>query len=359
MNRHIENLKNSFRLSSLGRTKWYLALRYFVKRKQMDGVIDKYIGKDITPARRKELKSKMRGAMINYRWDFDEFFIFHFEESDEKQRKSYATEYDKNIFADTVNDPEQVKLLQDKWTTYQHFKELYGRDLYNIRSLTDLQTPEFVTFIQKHPSYIIKPVFGTRGAGVEIHHSTSVDDAINKLSSLYISGVTAIVIEELIQQDEKLAVLHPESANTLRVITICYPDRVDVIHAYLRMGKGKAVIDNASAGGVFGVINVNTGKIYAACDRWGNSFTKHPDSGVNIIGFEIPRWEEVKVLAQKAARMIPKVHYVGWDIAVTTTGCVLIEGNEKGRWSFQFAKQEGFRDEMNAILRELGKKEIR
>lgn len=358
MIRLVENIKNSFRLSPLGRTKTYLALRYFVKRKQMDEIINKYIGKDISRERRAEVKAKMREAMINYRWDFDEFFIFHFEDSDEKQRKSYAPEYDKNIFADLVNDSKQVKVLQDKWTTYQHFKGLYGRALYNIRSLDDIQTNEFNEFIQKHPSFIIKPVFGTRGAGVEIFHSTSVEDARTKISSLYKSGVTALIIEELIQQDEKLAVLHPESANTLRVITICYPDKVDVIHAYLRMGKGKAVIDNASAGGVFGVIDVSTGKIYAACDRWGNSFEKHPDSGVNIIGFEIPRWNEVKALAQEAARMIPKVHYVGWDIAVTTTGCVLIEGNEKGRWSFQFAKQEGFRDEMNTILKRLGKEEL-
>lgn len=141
--------------------------------------------------------------------------------------------------------------------------------------------------------------------------------------------------------------------------TIRYDDRVDVIFSYLRMGKGNSVIDNASAGGVFGVVDINTGKIYAACDRLGGTFERHPDSGINLVGFEIPRWNEVKELVKKAAQVLAKVRYVGWDVAVTKTGCVLIEGNDKGRWSFQIPKQEGFRDEMNSILTELGIKELK
>jgi len=143
------------------------------------------------------------------------------------------------------------------------------------------------------------------------------------------------------------------------VATIRYDDRVDVIFSYLRMGKGNSVIDNASAGGVFGVVDINTGKIYAACDRLGGTFERHPDSGINLVGFEIPRWNEVKELVKKAAQVLAKVRYVGWDVAVTKTGCVLIEGNDKGRWSFQIPKQEGFRDEMNSILTELGIKELK
>lgn len=358
MSRIISNLKRFCRISFIGRTRSYFVLRFFLRKGQMDKVIDLYEGKDVSIDRRNKLKRMMKHAMIKYHWDFDEFFIFHFENSSEDRIMSYATEFDKNTFADIVNDPIQTRLLQDKWVTYNHFKELYNRDLFNIRSLADLELKGFESFIAKHSSFIIKPVYGTRGAGVEIFHSKSIDDAKNKLSSLYNSGVTAIVIEELIIQHHALAAIHPESANTLRVITICYDDHVEVIKSYLRMGKGKSVIDNASAGGVFGVINVESGKIYAACDRYGGTFDKHPDTNVNLIGFEIPNWEKVKELAQKAALLVPKIRYVGWDIAVTETGCVLIEGNEKGRWSFQFAKQEGFRHEMNTILKKLGKRTI-
>jgi len=355
---YLYNLKRLIRTTSFGRSKIYLALRYFVKRKQIDGFVKKYEG-DVTEKRMSQLKKLMFEAMVNYRWDFDEFFIFHYEKIDDAKKRSFAPEFDKNIFADMVNDPKQADVFLDKWTTYEYFKDFFGRDVYNIRSLKDIDSDELSSFVIKHPKFILKPVFGTRGAGIEVVEFENVDDAKKYLKELYNSGVKAIIVEELIVQHEELAALHKESANTLRVITIRYNDRVDVIHAYLRIGKGNSVIDNASAGGVFGVVEIDSGKIYAACDRWGNSFEVHPDSGKNLIGFQVPRWEEVKSFVKKAAQVLPDVHYVGWDVAVTTTGCVLIEGNDKGRWSFQFAKQEGFRDEMNKILRELGKPELK
>lgn len=351
------DIKRALRTSALGRSWLYLALRYYLKRSQIDKFIKIYEG-DVTPKRRSQIKKHMFEAMTKYRWDFDEFYIFHYEDIDDKKRRSFAPEFDKNTFADLVNDPKQADVFLDKWTTYQYFKEFFGRDVYNIRSLSDIESTDFEAFVNKHHRFILKPVFGTRGAGIEVVEFNDVATARKYMSDMFKSGITAIIIEELIIQHEKLAELHKESANTLRVITIRYNDRVDVIHAYLRVGKGNSVIDNASAGGVFGVVNIETGKIYAACDRWGNQFDVHPDTGKHLIDFEIPRWEEVKALVKKAAQVLPEVHYVGWDVAVTTTGCVLIEGNDKGRWSFQFAKQEGFRDEMNAILRELGKKEL-
>ena len=356
MNTYV--LKRAIRTSFLGKSKVYLALRYFLKKGQIDSVIKKYLGSDVTLERKKQIKKKMLKAMTEYRWDFDEFFIFHFEEYDDAKRRSFVSEFDKNIFADLVNDKQQADVFLDKWTTYEYFKEFFGRDVYNIRKLDDLDKKEFAQFVTRHPSFIMKPVFGTRGAGIKVLHTKTIDEAKDRLADLYQSGVTAMILEELIVQHDKLAALHKESANTLRVATIRYDDRVEVIFSYLRMGKGNSVIDNASAGGVFGVVNVETGKIYAACDRLGGTFERHPDSGINLIGFEIPRWEEVKQLVTKAAQVLPKVRYVGWDVAVTKTGCVLIEGNDKGRWSFQIPKQEGFRSKMNSILRELGKKEI-
>lgn len=352
------NLKRILRTSVFGRSKFYLAIRYYFYRNKMDKVINQYRG-DLPKLERDILKKKMRRAMIDYRWDFDEFFIFHYEDYDDAKRRSFVPEFDKNVFADMVNDKTQADVFLDKWSTYEHFKEFFGRDVLNIRHLSDLESDIFSQFVTKHPSFIMKPVFGTRGAGIEVFNTKSSDEAKEILKRLYNTGTTAMILEELIVQDDRLATLHKESANTLRVITIKYDDRVEVIRSYLRIGKGKSVIDNASAGGVFGVINVATGKIYAACDRFGNVFEKHPDSNVNLIGFEIPYWEDVKELVKKAAEILPKVRYVGWDVAVTKTGCVLIEGNDKGRWSFQIPKQEGFRDEMNAILKRLGKHELK
>lgn len=356
MNTYV--LKRILRTSCIGRSKAYLAIRYYLKCGQIDGVIRKYLGNQVSAERRKQIKKLMREAMINYRWDFDEFFIFHYEEYDDAKRRTFVPEFDKNVFADMVNDNRQADTFLDKWTTYQNFKDFFGRDVCNIRKASDFDSDAFLSFVNKHPSFIMKPAYGTRGAGIQVLNTTSTEDAKQILYGIYKDGVKAMILEELIIQDDHLAALHKESANTLRVITIRYDDRVDVIKSYLRMGKGESVIDNASAGGVFGVVNVKNGKIYAACDRLGNTFECHPDTHINLINFEIPRWNEVVDLVKRAAQVLPKVRYVGWDVAVTKDGCVLIEGNDKGRWSFQIPLQEGFRDEMNTILRELGKKEL-
>lgn len=353
------SLKRVLRTSRIGRSKLYLAIRYYAKKNEMDNVIKKHLGDNVSEEQKKHIKKKMREAMIKYRWDFDEYFMFHYEEHDDAKRRSFVPEFDKNIFSDLVNDKNQADIFLDKWTTYECFKEYFGRDVFNIRKLSDLERGEFDQFVEKHPKFMVKPVYGTRGAGIRVFNTKSIDEAKEMLMGLYNSGVTAMMLEELIVQDDKLAALHPESVNTLRVVTIKFDDRVEVIRSYLRIGKGNAFIDNASAGGVFGMVNIETGKIYSACDKLGHTFESHPDTGIGLIGFEIPRWNEVKEFVKSAAQVLPKVHYVGWDVAVTRTGCAMIEGNDKGNWSFQIPKQEGFRDEMNAILRELGKKEIK
>lgn len=351
------NLKRVLRTSIMGRSKFYLAIRYFFYRNRMDKVINQYMGGGAAE-RRDDLKKKMRHAMIDYRWDFDEFFIFHFEDYDDVKRRSFVPEFDKNVFADMVNDKTQADIFLDKWTTYEHFKEFFGRDVFNIRHLSDLNTEKFSKFITKHPSFIMKPVYGTRGAGIQVFSTNTVKEAQQILTDLYNAGMTAMILEELIVQDDRLAAMHRESVNTLRVITFRYDDKVDIIRSFLRIGQGDSVIDNASAGGIMGLVNIEDGKICAVCDKFGSTFKQHPDTNIDLIGFEIPRWEEVKRLVKNAAQVLPKVRYVGWDVAITKTGCVLIEGNDKAQCGFQIPKQEGFRDEMNAILKKLGKPEL-
>jgi hypothetical protein len=54
---------------------------------------------------------------------------------------------------------------------------------------------------------------------------------------------------------------------------------------------------------------------------------RHPDSGAPIEGFALPYWREVRELAITAHRTFPAMVSVGWDIAITASGPVLVEGN--------------------------------
>lgn len=46
-----------------------------------------------------------------------------------------------------------------------------------------------------------------------------------------------------------------------------------------------------------------------------------------MLGFEIPKFQEVKRVVKEIANLSPKARIVGWDIAITDKGISLIEGN--------------------------------
>ena len=56
-----------------------------------------------------------------------------------------------------------------------------------------------------------------------------------------------------------------------------------------------------------------------------------PGTDRSFLGFELPHWPAVKDLALRAAAAFPWARAIGWDIAITESGPVLLEGNE--RWS--------------------------
>lgn len=72
-----------------------------------------------------------------------------------------------------------------------------------------------------------------------------------------------------------------------------------------------------------------TGKIISpATDDYFNVYDRHPDTGVEFVGYQLPMVPEAIALAKEAAHEIPQVAHVGWDMAITPTGPAIIEGND-------------------------------
>ena len=53
----------------------------------------------------------------------------------------------------------------------------------------------------------------------------------------------------------------------------------------------------------------------------------HPDSGHPIEGLTLPFWKAALDLAVNAHREFQEMPSVGWDVAITEDGPVLVEGN--------------------------------
>lgn len=50
-------------------------------------------------------------------------------------------------------------------------------------------------------------------------------------------------------------------------------------------------------------------------------------TNIKFDGFQIPYWEEIEEMVLKAALVNDKVNLVGWDVAISKNGPLIIEGN--------------------------------
>lgn len=150
-----------------------------------------------------------------------------------------------------------------------------------------------------------------------------------------------------------MAEFHPQSVNTVRIPTFKTKDGIKIMYPFMRTGCGDSFVDNAGSGGVLAVIDPTTGKTIAACDENGNDYEVHPDSGKQIVGFTIPQWEEAVSMAKELAMVLPDVKYTGWDLALTNKGWVMVEGNNRGQFLWQYALHRGCRSEFEAIYNQM------
>ena len=77
--------------------------------------------------------------------------------------------------------------------------------------------------------------------------------------------------------------------------------------------------------------------------------TRHPDTDALLTGFCHPQWDAMKALAVEAARLMRHVPMIGWDIACTDDGPVIVEMNETpDLFLVQMADRRGVLDDVFA-----------
>lgn len=229
-------------------------------------------------------------------------------------------------FCELVNDPNLRELFDNKGLTYEKFKAFYKRDLLTVNTADDFSL--FEMFLAHHSSFIYKPLKGVSGRGIKIYRNINEDH--KALFNEFLKH-GSFVIEELIEQGEEMAVLHPESINTLRIATFKIKDEVMIYGAAVRMGTGNSIVDNAGSGGIFCHVNSEFGFIDTnARDYFNDKYVYHPDTGVRFIGFDIPQWEEAKRLVKEMAKTIEGATVISWDLAYSKKGWCMVEANDVG-----------------------------
>lgn len=121
--------------------------------------------------------------------------------------------------------------------------------------------------------------------------------------------------------------------STVRIVT-CLDERghPEVVAAVMRMAVGdNHRVDNFHAGGIVAAVDLNSGRMDCASDLGTDSrlgwVDRHPSSGASFRGRLVPQWKAICSLARRAHRAFAERVVVGWDIAPTCDGPVVVEGN--------------------------------
>jgi Sugar-transfer associated ATP-grasp len=141
------------------------------------------------------------------------------------------------------------------------------------------------------------------------------------------------IFQETVIQHPDLNRLNPSCLNTVRIDTfIDTTGEINVISGLIRMSTNNLHIDNVNAGGCFVGISPITGKLkklaYPSIKNGGvKVLVEHPITKTVFEDFFIPYFPQVQELVIKAARFMPGLRLIGWDVGIGESGPVLIEGN--------------------------------
>lgn len=138
------------------------------------------------------------------------------------------------------------------------------------------------------------------------------------------------LVQERVENHPNFAGLDLPSLATVRVVTYGDGVSIRIARAALKLPVGRQGVDNYHAGGIAAPIDVESGRVGAGVGTseldW---ITAHPETGRPFEGMIVPLWKEVLSLARRAARAMPELRTVGWDISVTASGPQIIEGNSE------------------------------
>ncbi|MBQ7604245.1 MAG: hypothetical protein IJU75_04760 [Clostridia bacterium] len=252
-----------------------------------------------------------------------DYLNYEFYDRSLSERSAYATIRVQQKLYDRVNPRELRHFFASKAEFYKKYRDYMNRLMFipdegDAAGLKD--------FLSKARDFIEKPLSGTGGKGIVIKNAGDIREVPKYFEKL---RSEKIILEELIVQHPDLSRLCPRCVNTLRIMTsVADPEKPVIIYAALRVGDGRHDVDNFHSGGMGMLVNSETGRVEGdAFDKDVVRYSSHPVTGEKFDGFQIPFWDRTRELVLSASGVIPEMTVVGWDVAITPSGPVLVEGN--------------------------------
>ena len=210
--------------------------------------------------------------------------------------------------------------------------------------------------LRDRESFVVKPAHGSGGDGIlvisgrrgdryrrsngallareEFDHHIS-----NMLSGLFSLGGQPdhVLVEYCVQFDPIFDNVSYKGVPDIRIISFLGYPVMSMIRLPTRMSDGKA---NLHQGAIGVGIDIPTGTTRRGV--WGREIIReHPDTESTIVGLQIPRWDELLLIAARCYELV-ELGYVGVDIVLDKQlGPLILELNARPGLAIQMANGNG------------------
>lgn len=236
-----------------------------------------------------------------------------------EEKNNYLTKRNYVRLVKYLNKRGYQMIFHDKIVFNRIFKNYIGRDFIDIREVGYKGFKKFVTgkenvFAKKHNS------FG--GDGV-----TKVELAGEDLKVLFnqLYNNKQYLIEDTLVQNEYLDWINPKAVNNVRLVTLLKDGEAHVVFKTLRINAGSEEV--ISCHDIYMTLDDEGNILGNVVDDECNIYKKHPVTGFKFKGAKIPHMDKALELVKNAAKLVPEMRWIGWDVAITEDGAAIIEGN--------------------------------
>lgn len=166
-----------------------------------------------------------------------------------------------------------------------------------------------------------------------------------------------LVLQQVIRPHPDLVERIGNRVGTARIFTM-QSDAGPVIHrAVYRIPTGTNFTDNfslGSKGNGFATIDIATGMltdVFSGIGLGKQRIETHPDTGKRLAGFVLPHWDRTLEMVRLGQSALLGLRTLGWDVAFTAGGPVIVEFNTHAGYALLQATGKGLVDkEFRAVF---------
>lgn len=252
---------------------------------------------------------------------YTDYFRGNYIELTKDEKKTFVTAKSFHNLLAYLNNPQYEIILHDKLLFNRFFAAYLKRDYLD---LTRCSYEEYESFVAKHSTFFAKNPTGEGGHGVS--KITTQNKNIKKIYQS-LKENNQLLLEEAIIQSDDVNEINPNVVNSWRVVTLYKDGEVTIIGNAFRINQDDSEVIGCTNDLYFslnedGTIGTNV------IDDYGHIYEEHPLTKKKFKDVKIKNVSEALSMCQKAAQELPQVRYIGWDIAFSKKGPVIVEGNE-------------------------------